>query len=195
MRVHQAAKAPDGFSEALLVHTNENGQYTAGDGWHTDVSCDATPPGRPEVTPSGRRCAKRTTSLSFREYRLTVTAVHSGDQASRGRYGARDDDKEYPVSEDPVIRTHPISGRKALSVNSGFTQRIRGLSRRESDGLLRVLYNHIAYGIRFQDPVPLGAELGGPWDNRCVQHRASWNDDPETRPGYRVTTRGEVPFR
>ncbi|MGB5759373.1 MAG: TauD/TfdA family dioxygenase [Acidimicrobiales bacterium] len=207
LHIHPAAKAPEGYPEVLLVHTDENSRYTAGDGWHTDVSCDARPPGlsmlRIEQVPSAGGDtlwasmyeAYETLSPSFREYLSTLTAVHTGDLAYRGRYTKNDQDTEYPVSEHPVIRTHPVSGRKALYVNSGFTQRIKGLTRRESDGLLKILFDHIAYGVRFQTRFHWEPNSVAIWDNRCVQHHASWDYFPETRHGYRVTTRGEVPFQ
>lgn len=45
LHVHPAASAPEGFPEVLPVHTDANSTYTAGNAWHTDVSCDARPPG------------------------------------------------------------------------------------------------------------------------------------------------------
>lgn len=156
LHVHPAAKAPDGYPEVLLVHTDANSSYTAGDGWHSDVSCDARPPAlsmlRVETTPpvggdtlwASMYEAYESLSLSMQEYLLTLTAVHSGDKAYRGRYQNDDRDRSYPVSEHPVVRTHPITGRKALYVNSGFTVRIKKLTSRESDALLRLLFDHIA---------------------------------------------------
>ena len=172
LHIHPAAKAPDGFPEVLVVHTDENSKYTAGNGWHTDVSCDERPPGlsmlRIEQVPSAGGDtvwasmyeAYETLSTSMQDYLLTLTAIHAGDKAYIGRYAKRGDDTDYPVSEHPVIRTHPISGRKALYVNSGFTVKIKQLTHRESDALLAFLYDHIAYGVRFQVPVPVGAPLG-----------------------------------
>ena len=104
-------------------------------------------------------------------------------------------DRSYPVSEHPVVRTHPITGRRALYVNSGFTVRIKELTRRESDALLRLLFDHIAYGVRFQVRFHWEPHSVAMWDNRCVQHHASWDYFPETRHGYRVTTVGERPFQ
>ena len=89
---------------------------------------------------------------------------------------------------------HPISGRRALYVNSGFTVRIKELTQRESDALLDFLYDHVAYGVRFQVRFNWEPHSVAIWDNRCVQHHASWDYVPATRSGFRVTTRGEAPF-
>ena len=206
LHVHPAAKAPDGFPEVLVVHTDANSKYTAGNGWHTDVSCDERPPAlsmlRIEETPpvggdtlwASMYEAYNTLSPSMQEYLLTLTAIHSGDKAYIGRYANRGADVDYPTNVHPVIRTHPISGRKALYVNSGFTVRIKELTQRESDAVLDFLYDHIAYGVRFQVRFNWEPQSVAIWDNRCVQHHASWDYFPETRSGFRVTTRGEVPF-
>ena len=190
-----------------VVHTDENSKYTAGNGWHTDVSCDERPPGlsmlRIEQVPSAggdtlfasMYSAYETLSPSMQEYLSTLSAIHTGDKAYVGRYSKRNDDVDYPVNVHPVVRTHPISGRKALYVNSGFTARIKELTQRESDALLGFLFDHIAYGVRFQVRFHWEPHSIAIWDNRCVQHHASWDYFPETRSGFRVTTRGEVPFQ
>ena len=50
----------------------------------------------------------------------------------------------------PVVATHPISGRRALYVNSIFTSSILGLTSLESAALLKMLLDHVAYGVDFQ---------------------------------------------
>ncbi|MGH1493002.1 MAG: TauD/TfdA dioxygenase family protein, partial [Acidimicrobiales bacterium] len=50
------------------------------------------------------------------------------------------------------------------------------------------------YGVRFQVRFTWEPHSVAIWDNRCVQHHASWDYFPETRSGFRVTTRGEAPF-
>lgn len=207
LHVHPAAKVLEGYPEVLLIHTDADSKYTAGEGWHTDVSCEERPPAfsmlRIEQTPpvggdtlfASMYGAYETLSAPMQNFLLGLTAVHSGDVAYRGRYSENDADKQYPENEHPVIRTHPISGRKALYVNSGFTRRIKGLKPRESDALLRFLYDHIAYAVANQVRFRWEPNSVALWDNRCVQHHASWDYFPATRHGYRVTVVGERPFQ
>jgi len=111
----------------------------------------------------------------------------------RGRYGSDDAGKVYPRAEHPVVRTHPVTGRKCLYVNRFFTTRIVGLSKIESDGLLQMLFRHVEtpeFQVRFRwQPGSIAF-----WDNRCAQHRALWDYYPNRRYGHRVTVAGDKPF-
>ena len=44
MNVHPLNHARSGDGEILEVRTTAQSRYTAGDAWHTDVTCDAFPP-------------------------------------------------------------------------------------------------------------------------------------------------------
>ena len=96
-------------------------------------------------------------------------------------------------AEHPVVRTHPETGRQALYVNSGFTTRIRGMKHQESRATLDFLFRHIEhpdFQCRFRwEPHSIAM-----WDNRCVQHLATWDYFPEVRHGYRVALCGDRPF-
>ena len=100
---------------------------------------------------------------------------------------------KYPVQDHPVIRTHPETGRRAIYVNTAFTECINGLTKKESDWLLEHLYAQAAnpeIQCRFRwTPNALAF-----WDNRCVQHRAMWDYWPHTRSGNRVTVAGDRPY-
>jgi taurine dioxygenase len=91
-----------------------------------------------------------------------------------------------------VIRVHPVTGKKALFVNRGFTRYIVGLPRDESDGVLRYLYEHMAHPL-FQCRFRWRENSLAFWDNRCAQHRAMWDYWPHTRSGFRVTVQGDRP--
>jgi hypothetical protein len=88
-----------------------------------------------------------------------------------------------------VVRTHPVSGRKALFVNEGFTTRINELSELESDALLRLLFAHATrpeFSIRWrwqENDVAF-------WDNRVTQHFAVDDYRPNRRVMHRATILG-----
>lgn len=204
LHVHPAY--PDAIHpDALRIHADANSRFAAGEGWHTDVSCDAEPPVismlRIEVTPS---CGGDTAfasmveawdslSVPTRSFLSGLSAVHAGDLPWRGAYGSKSP-KEYPVNVHPIARTHPITGRTVLYVNPGFTDRIKGVTKAESSALLKLLFDHVAVGVDFQCRIQWEPNTVTLWDNRTVQHHASWDYFPETRSGWRVTTRGKRPY-
>ncbi len=103
-------------------------------------------------------------------------------------------DKAHPPVEHPVVRRHPVTGRKALFVNSGFTKHIKGVGRKESDALLRMLFEHVAsrpeFHVRFHwEPNSIAF-----WDNRCTQHYAAADYFPRHRLMQRVTVAGDRPY-
>ncbi|QOF93384.1 taurine dioxygenase [Pseudomonas lundensis] len=101
--------------------------------------------------------------------------------------------KNNPPLSHPVIRTHPVSGRKALFVNEGFTTRINELSETESEALLKLLFAHATrpeYTIRWrwqENDVAF-------WDNRVTQHYAVDDYRPNRRVMHRATILGDAPF-
>lgn len=124
-----------------------------------------------------------------------LTAFHDGEHVYRGTYsnfGVKDKPK-YPRAEHPVVRTHPVTGRKLLFVNRAFTTRIQGVPRDESAAILEYLYTHAANPL-FQCRFRWEPESIAFWDNRCAQHHAMWDYWPHTRSGARVTVKGDKPF-
>jgi sulfonate dioxygenase len=81
-------------------------------------------------------------SPSFREYLETLSVLHSGvAQAEYSRSGNRGGVvKREPVETvHPLVRTHPVTGQKALFINKQFSRRIIGLKVEESDAILNLL--------------------------------------------------------
>jgi taurine dioxygenase len=91
----------------------------------------------------------------------------------------------------PMIIRHPISGRKALYVNPGFTVGIEGWAEKESKALLEMLYEHAKqpeHLYRFQwAPGSIAF-----WDNRATWHHAVNDYHGKRRLMHRVTLSGEA---
>ena len=89
----------------------------------------------------------------------------------------------------PVVRVHPLTGRKALYVNEHFTRRIVEMNATESEALLAYLtrwVTHPRFTIRYHwQPGTIGI-----WDNRCTQHFVL-NDFAGERVIQRVTVMGD----
>jgi taurine dioxygenase len=203
---HPASRhSPEGHPEILTIHADENSQHVAGEEWHSDVSCDETPPMGSilyltEIPPSGgdtlfasMYAAYDRLSDPIKKLLDGLTATHDGEPVYRGRFGYAPGEKGFPRAEHPVVRTHPVTGRKALFVNGNFTTRINGLTKLESDALLQMLYRH-AETPEFQCRFRWQPNSVAFWDNRCVQHHAMWDYFPQRRHGYRVTVEGDRPF-
>jgi taurine dioxygenase len=208
LHVHPASPSPEGHPEILVVHGDENSKYVAGHGWHSDVSCDAEPPmgsilRMVTVPPAGgdtifasMYSAYDALSDQMRDFLDGLTAVHSSEHVYRGRYGITENlrDGNYPQSEHPVVRTHPVTQKKSLYVNSGFTTRIKGMKEKESRAVLGFLFDHIATTPEFQMRFQWRENSIAFWDNRAVQHHSVWDYFPNVRHGYRVTVKGDRPF-
>lgn len=100
-----------------------------------------------------------------------------------------DDASRMPAVTHPVVRVHPVTGRRSLFVNPGFTSHIVGLSRIESDGLLGLLYEH-ATQPEFLMRHHWGAGDIVIWDNRATMHYAVDDYGSVERRMRRVTVRG-----
>jgi taurine dioxygenase len=99
----------------------------------------------------------------------------------------------HPPVSHPVARTNPATGRKALFVNQDFTTHIECISARESDTLLRFLFEHMAQP-EFQVRWRWKAGTVAFWDNRWTQHCALADYFPSRRVVRRATILGERPI-
>jgi taurine dioxygenase len=206
LHVHPAAPHEEGEPALMKIYADRNSPRANGEGWHSDVSCDEEPPMGSilyikQCPPHGgdtlfasMYAAYEALSERMKAYLDGLVAVHDGEPVYRGTYANYGvaDKPAYPRAEHPVVRTHPVTGRKALFVNRGFTTRILGIPADESAAVLRYLFEH-AENPLFQCRFRWTENAVAFWDNRCTQHRAMWDYWPHTRSGNRVTIRGDRP--
>ena len=98
-----------------------------------------------------------------------------------------------PDVEVPIIRTHPVTGRRGLFINEAHTSCVVGLAEEEGAALLARLCSHIVKPeFRYEHRWRAGDLLM--WDNVVVQHKANFDYDlPLRRLMHRTTVRGSVP--
>ncbi len=180
-----------------------------GGGWHTDHSYDQipalgsmllaleTPPVGGDTLFASTCAAYDSLSDGLKETLESLRAWHSsrhvfGAEANRPADLAERLGNQEAATQDalhPVVITHPLSGRKSLYVNPGFTVRFDGWTAEESEPLLHFLYRHIGlpqhtYRLRWE-PGTLAF-----WDNRATWHWAVNDYHGERRLMHRITLEG-----
>lgn len=104
-----------------------------------------------------------------------------------------DEKAQAPAVTHPVIRTHPVSRRKALYVSEGLTRTIDGMPEDDGRRLICELTEfstqpQFVYRHRWQ---PRDLVF---WDNRSTMHRATEFDNKYRRLMRRTTIEGDEPF-
>jgi alpha-ketoglutarate-dependent taurine dioxygenase len=102
---------------------------------------------------------------------------------------------EYDLREaaaHPLVRTHPVTGEKALYVDENYTLGIEGMKRVEAAPILQYLLGHVTKAD-FLCRVRWEPDMLVMWDNRLVLHQAFDDYAPHRREMYRSTVLGEVP--
>jgi len=157
----------------------------AGSFWHSDLSYDANPSdaiflygvtipsdgGDTEI--ADMRRAYETLPAATRRRIDGLTAIHrygyNGGESVTTLNRAQSD--AHPDVVHPVVRTHAVSGRKALYVSPGVTVRILGMEQAESDDLLAELFEHaLKPAFRYRHKWRQGHLVG--IDNRGSMHCA-----------------------
>ena len=198
------------FPEILELDANNGGKNAR---WHTDVTFVVTPPAASvlvadAVPPYGgdtmwadARSAYDQLHPALRDAIDQLDAVHRiaplaywGEpfDAALGREDAKalfDHAATLPFILHPMVRIHPVTKRRSIFVNPGFTTHIAGLSRIESDHLLRLLYDHLAQPeLTLRHRWQLGDVVM--WDNRATLHYAIDDYGDVDRRMRRITLRG-----
>jgi len=213
LHIHPIYPVLPELPEIMVIDTHE-GFLPDNDNWHTDVTFSPTPPlagilaakqlpsAGGDTLWSSNLAAYEALSAPLQRFLENLTAEHSVVKSfPAGRWSADPAYKEryeravakHPPVTHPVVRTHPVSKRKTLFVNEGFTTRINELSARESDALLAFLFAHAArpeFTLRWHWNVDDVAF----WDNRITHHYAVADYLPQRRIMHRATVIGDRPF-
>lgn len=206
------------YPEIALVLKEPGQRDNIGGGWHTDHSYDAEPAlgsvlVARDLPPHGGATAFASMYAAYdalpRHLRARIAgarAVHSArhvfgskataydaDHAIRrdGRIGNANAADGLDDVTHPVVITHPLSGKRALYVNPGFTTAIVGLDADESRALLAELYAH-ASDPRFHEDFHWAPGSVALWDNRATWHYAYNDYHGHRREMHRITIAGEA---
>jgi sulfonate dioxygenase len=214
--IHPASGAPKGYPKVHIVHRSA-ADTTAADffeertnsiTWHSDVTYEKQPPGTTflylldgptaggDTLFANLAVAYQRLSPEFRKRLHGLKAVHSAHEQANAALARGSIVRREPIATvHPVVRTHPVTGEKALFVNPQFTRRIVGFKKEESDCLLNFLYQHIALGADLQARLKWEKNTVIVWDNRVTAHTAilDWTDG-QRRHLARLTPRAEQPY-
>ena len=186
-----------------------------GAGWHSDWSFQAAPPAAtllhsevvPPVGGDTLFCdctrAYETLSPTMKAMLAPLRAIHSAGRAygTKGVFAKETEKRtlQIIVSEEadeslthPLVRTHPVTGKKALFVSPVYTVGIEGLAPAETQAILGFLFAHMTqdqfiYRHRWREKMLLM------WDNRCTMHLAEGGYDGHLRLMHRTTVAGDAP--
>jgi len=186
-----------------------------GAGWHSDWSFQEAPPAatllHAKVVPpvggdtlfADACAAYEALSPTMQAMLAPLKAIHSARQAygTKGVFAKETQKRtlQIMVSEDadgalthPLVRTHPVTGRKALFVSPVYTVGIEGLAEGEARAILSFLFAHLTearfiYRHKWREQMLLM------WDNRCTMHFAEGGYDGHLRLMHRTTVAGDIP--
>jgi taurine dioxygenase len=199
-----------GYPMIAEVRKEPEQRRNIGGGWHTDHSYDLAPAlgsmlYAREVPKTGgdtmfasMYAAYDALSEGLKATLEGLRACHSNRHvfgaeamAKRGDLAGRLLNPELATQDavHPVVIRHPLTGRKALYVNPGFTLRFEGWTADESRPLLEYLYRH---AVRPEFTCRFHWRRGSLalWDNRATWHLAINDYHGERRLMHRVTIQG-----
>lgn len=215
LEVHPIVNGMDEHPEMIRMLKPAGESASFGVGWHTDnsffekpslgsiVYSHIVPPEGGDTLFANQYVAYERLSAGMKRLLDGLNAVHSAkyaytSQSAEEKYAGktaityRRSESVYDEVTHSVVRTHPVTGKKALYVNPMFTIRFEDMSEEESKPLLNYLFEHCVrpeFGCRVNwDP-----NMVTMWDNRCVQHYAVDDYQAHERLLYRVTVNGDKP--
>lgn len=214
---HPIVAGIEGYPKIVRIIKEANAETSFGETWHSDHSfmdepCVGSILVARELPPFGNDtlfasmyAVYDSLSDGMKSLLDGLTAVHSAAYAFNPEGGNRQDKydgkqemkyKLHPILEreveHPAVITHPVTGKKALFVNSMFTYRFKGMTRKESLPILEYLFSVVAQP-QFQARFRWAPGSIAFWDNRAVQHMAIGDETRFRRVMERVTLKGRRP--
>ena len=211
--IQHMAEHPDVI--AVLKEADEQRISTFGGTWHSDFSFLDEPPSLTllqsvelpavggDTLWSSQYAAYESLSPGMQRLLDPLRAVHTGwphgtngpgpgVAVSRSVVMTRNDSTADREVAHPVVRVHPVTGRRALFVNPVYTQRFEGMTADESRPLLQYLFDH---AVRPEFTCRLRWTPGtlAIWDNRWLLHLAVNDYDGNRRLLHRTTVAGDAP--
>ncbi|KAF9472127.1 alpha-ketoglutarate-dependent sulfonate dioxygenase [Pholiota conissans] len=212
--LHKHATTPiprNGLEEVHVVYNDgsrrpDPSAFSKLELWHSDVSYEVQPPSTtslkvittPEVGGdtlwSSGYALYSSLSPGLQTYLEGLTAVHSATFQAEGNRAAGLPVRRQEIETiHPVVRVHPVTGWKSVYVNYGFTRRIIGVPKAESDTILNFLFRQISENPDHQVRFKWEHNSIAIWDNRVTIHSATFDFWPATRHALRATPHGEKP--
>jgi len=199
-------------SPELIVYDNKEGNPPAAtDIWHSDETFRECPPMGTvlcaKIVPAlggdtafhSMTAAYESLSDRMQHFISGLEAVHDFkpfkalfSESEEGWRKLRHFEEIYRPATHPVVRVHPVSGKKALFVNPQFTLLIKGMEERESRALLDTLFR-VTSVLEHQYRHRWEPDMLVFWDNRSTQHAAVHDYYPQRRLMERVTIKGDRP--
>lgn len=214
---HPIVAGVDGFPDIVRIVKDAGTVTKFGETWHSDNSfmhepsvgsllvARELPPYGNDTLWASMYAVYESLSPGLKTMLDSMVGIHSAAYAFNPNEGSRSDNyggkKEmkyemHPILEQdvehPVVITHPVTGRKALFVNSMFTVRFKGMTQKESRPLLEYLFSVVErpeFQCRFQW-APGSVAF---WDNRATQHMAVGDETRFRRVMERITLKGCAP--
>ncbi|OCF57547.1 alpha-ketoglutarate catabolism dioxygenase [Kwoniella mangroviensis CBS 10435] len=200
------------LDDVVVVYADHNSRpdlyaFSRAELFHSDVTYEVQPPGTtilrllttPEVGNdtlwSSGYTVYSSLSKPMQKYLESLSAIHSGNDQAASRTGITKIPRRQPIETiHPVVRVHPVTGIKSVFVNPGFVTRLVGVPKAESDMILNFLKDQFAQQT---DATVRWSWKSGDvaiWDNRIVNHSATFDAYPSLRHGLRVTPHAETPI-
>jgi len=199
----------------IISNVNVNGQPIGILGadeadWHTDLAYEERPPKASllyswEVPETGGNTSFLNMYLAFETLVPELKAVVDGkfckhDSSHRitgtlrggGEYGEIADPREAPGAVHPLVRTHPVTGRKALYLGRRRLSYVMGMTVADSEKLLDSLWLHAQQKAFVWTHVWRPGDLVL-WDNRCAMHQRDAFDPNSRRIMHRTQVKGDKP--